>query len=217
MNPHMFREYDIRGIAGKDMDDNDVELIGQGIGTFLINKGASIEGGAEGLVPARVLALVELCTTQRALQVGVEVGQRLGIVPHVRTRALAAACLVVAPFPAPEPPVGLAQHRRTGADPGRWPDHHHYHLPAPGADGRAGFRAARRVAGGQRGLPVCLQGSVGGHILPAAAAGAGIHRHHQPAVLRHRDPQGHRRGRIRRDQPHARSFVSKPGDARYGL
>ena len=42
MNPHMFREYDIRGIAGKDMDNNDVRLIGQGIGTFLRNKGASI-------------------------------------------------------------------------------------------------------------------------------------------------------------------------------
>ena len=42
MNPHMFREYDIRGIAGKDMDDDDVKLIGQGIGTFLRNKGASI-------------------------------------------------------------------------------------------------------------------------------------------------------------------------------
>ena len=42
MNPHMFREYDIRGIAGKDMDDNDVVLIGHGIGTFLSNKGASI-------------------------------------------------------------------------------------------------------------------------------------------------------------------------------
>ncbi|MFH0995012.1 MAG: phosphomannomutase/phosphoglucomutase [Pseudomonadota bacterium] len=35
MNSEMFREYDIRGIAGKDMADADVVLIGKGIGTFL--------------------------------------------------------------------------------------------------------------------------------------------------------------------------------------
>lgn len=35
MNPQMFREYDIRGIAGKDMDEEDVMRIGQGIGTYL--------------------------------------------------------------------------------------------------------------------------------------------------------------------------------------
>ncbi len=35
MNPEMFREYDIRGIAGKDMTDDDVKLIGQGVGTWL--------------------------------------------------------------------------------------------------------------------------------------------------------------------------------------
>ncbi len=41
MNPAMFREYDIRGIAGKDMSDDDVTLIGQGIGAFLRNKGCT--------------------------------------------------------------------------------------------------------------------------------------------------------------------------------
>ncbi len=35
MNSEMFREYDIRGIAGKDMTDPDVVRIGKGIGTFL--------------------------------------------------------------------------------------------------------------------------------------------------------------------------------------
>ncbi len=35
MNPQMFREYDIRGIAGKDMDEEDVFRIGQGVGTYL--------------------------------------------------------------------------------------------------------------------------------------------------------------------------------------
>lgn len=41
MNPEMFREYDIRGIAGKDMTEADVVLIGKGIGTFLRKKGCT--------------------------------------------------------------------------------------------------------------------------------------------------------------------------------
>lgn len=39
LNPEMFREYDIRGIAGKDMDAEDVVLIGKGIGTYLQRQG----------------------------------------------------------------------------------------------------------------------------------------------------------------------------------
>jgi len=39
MNPGIFREYDIRGIAGKDMTENDMVLLGKGIGTFLQRKG----------------------------------------------------------------------------------------------------------------------------------------------------------------------------------
>ena len=39
LNPEMFREYDIRGIAGKDMDPDDVVLIGKGIGTYLQRQG----------------------------------------------------------------------------------------------------------------------------------------------------------------------------------
>ena len=41
MNPEMFREYDIRGIAGKDMTEDDVLLIGKGVGTFLKGHGCS--------------------------------------------------------------------------------------------------------------------------------------------------------------------------------
>jgi len=41
MNPEMFREYDIRGIAGKDMTEADVVNIGKGVGTFLRNHGRS--------------------------------------------------------------------------------------------------------------------------------------------------------------------------------
>jgi len=40
MNHEMFREYDIRGIAGQDMTEEDVLLIGKGIGTFLLRNGA---------------------------------------------------------------------------------------------------------------------------------------------------------------------------------
>ena len=39
MNPGMFREYDIRGIAGKDMTEDDVLLIGKGVGTFIREHG----------------------------------------------------------------------------------------------------------------------------------------------------------------------------------
>ena len=41
MNPEMFREYDIRGIAGKDMTPEDVFLIGKGVGTYLRQHGCS--------------------------------------------------------------------------------------------------------------------------------------------------------------------------------
>ena len=40
MNPEMFREYDIRGIAGEDMNEEDVALIGKGVGTYLRKQGA---------------------------------------------------------------------------------------------------------------------------------------------------------------------------------
>jgi len=39
MNPEMFRQYDIRGIAEKDMTAADVVSIGQGIGTYLRQQG----------------------------------------------------------------------------------------------------------------------------------------------------------------------------------
>lgn len=41
MNPGIFREYDIRGIAGKDLKENDALLIGKGVGTFLQQHGRS--------------------------------------------------------------------------------------------------------------------------------------------------------------------------------
>ncbi len=41
MNPDIFREYDIRGIAGKDMTENDVIQIGKGVGTYLLQHNRS--------------------------------------------------------------------------------------------------------------------------------------------------------------------------------
>ncbi len=39
MNPEIFREYDIRGIAGKDMNEEDVISLGKAIGTLLKGRG----------------------------------------------------------------------------------------------------------------------------------------------------------------------------------
>ena len=39
MNPGIFREYDIRGIAGQDMTEEDVFLLGKGVGTYFLRSG----------------------------------------------------------------------------------------------------------------------------------------------------------------------------------
>lgn len=39
INPYIFREYDIRGIVGKDLTDGVVELIGKGFGTYMRQNG----------------------------------------------------------------------------------------------------------------------------------------------------------------------------------
>ena len=39
LNPEIFRQYDIRGIAGKDLNEADVVLLGRGIGTYLSRQG----------------------------------------------------------------------------------------------------------------------------------------------------------------------------------
>jgi len=41
LNPEIFREYDIRGLVGKDMDDQGVVDIGKGIGTYLRRHGCT--------------------------------------------------------------------------------------------------------------------------------------------------------------------------------
>jgi phosphomannomutase/phosphoglucomutase len=41
MNPEIFREYDIRGIAGKDMTEEEVFILGKGMGTYLKRLGCT--------------------------------------------------------------------------------------------------------------------------------------------------------------------------------
>ena len=41
MNPELFREYDIRGIADTDLDDDSVEILGRGLGTYFVRRGAT--------------------------------------------------------------------------------------------------------------------------------------------------------------------------------
>ncbi|RPJ16122.1 MAG: phosphomannomutase/phosphoglucomutase [Desulfobacteraceae bacterium] len=41
MNPGIFREYDIRGVTGKDLTEEDVILIGKSVGTYLLDRGKS--------------------------------------------------------------------------------------------------------------------------------------------------------------------------------
>jgi phosphomannomutase/phosphoglucomutase len=40
MNPGIFREYDIRGIAGEDITEEEVFSLGRGIGTYLLGRGS---------------------------------------------------------------------------------------------------------------------------------------------------------------------------------
>ena len=42
MNPEIFREYDIRGIAGKDIDEEDVVILGKAVGTYMIRNGSTV-------------------------------------------------------------------------------------------------------------------------------------------------------------------------------
>ncbi|MBI4469654.1 MAG: phosphomannomutase/phosphoglucomutase [Acidobacteria bacterium] len=41
MNPHIFREYDIRGVVGQDLTDESVAVLARALGTFFRSKGAN--------------------------------------------------------------------------------------------------------------------------------------------------------------------------------
>ena len=40
MNPHIFREYDIRGVVGRDLTDETVATLASALGTFYRRHGA---------------------------------------------------------------------------------------------------------------------------------------------------------------------------------
>jgi phosphomannomutase/phosphoglucomutase len=41
INPKIFREYDVRGIVGQDLDDPTVEILGRAMGTYFLGRGQS--------------------------------------------------------------------------------------------------------------------------------------------------------------------------------
>jgi len=51
LNRHIFREYDIRGVVGEDLTPDVVELLGKGVGTYMIEHGAvKIAVGRDGRI-----------------------------------------------------------------------------------------------------------------------------------------------------------------------
>ena len=40
VNPQIFRQYDVRGIVGRDLTPEVVEVLGKGYGTYIVRKGA---------------------------------------------------------------------------------------------------------------------------------------------------------------------------------
>ncbi len=78
MNPYIFREYDIRGVVAKDFQDDIVELLGRGFGSYVREKGGktiSLSGDVRFSTPH----LVEVFA-RGVLSTGVNVID-LGIVP----------------------------------------------------------------------------------------------------------------------------------------
>lgn len=78
MNPHIFREYDIRGIAETDLNDADVVRIGQALGTYYVRNGAKqvVVGHDVRLTSPRIAASL----TAGLTATGVDV-VRVGMVP----------------------------------------------------------------------------------------------------------------------------------------
>lgn len=78
MNPHIFREYDIRGIAATDLTDPDVEIIGRALGTFYARNGARsvVVGQDVRLTSPRIAQAL----TRGLLASGIDV-VRIGTVP----------------------------------------------------------------------------------------------------------------------------------------
>ena len=115
----------------------------------MIDQRADGEVGTEPLVPARILAVEKLGLPQAALELGEEMRQRLGIIPYMGARTMAAAAPFAAPFPIPQPAVHLAQYggRFQYAQVAR------RRLPALPAAGwrRRRYRGTRRIARANRG------------------------------------------------------------------
>ncbi len=78
INPKIFREYDIRGIAGQDLDEPAVEILGRAMGTFFLARGqaaAAVGRDVRVSSPAFAAALIRGLTST-----GCDVAD-LGVVP----------------------------------------------------------------------------------------------------------------------------------------
>ncbi len=54
LSPNIFREYDIRGIADKELPDDGVRALGRAFGTYLTRAGASGNSGNSGKAARKV-------------------------------------------------------------------------------------------------------------------------------------------------------------------
>ncbi|TPW05388.1 MAG: phosphomannomutase / phosphoglucomutase [bacterium] len=78
MNAHIFREYDIRGIADTDLNDLDVLLIGRALGTYYVQNGVKsvVVGQDVRLTSPRIATAL----TRGLTAAGIDV-VRVGMVP----------------------------------------------------------------------------------------------------------------------------------------
>ena len=91
---------------------HDAAELAVGCGVKVVFGWADRQEGAEGLVPIIRLRHLKLGVAEAPFKLGKEMADRLSIVPHVGTAALAATVLVVAALPSPESAVCLPEDGR---------------------------------------------------------------------------------------------------------
>ena len=78
MNPSIFREYDIRGIVGKDLDEAVVETLGRAMGTYFLDRGQrEVAVGRDGRISSPEFAVA---LTRGLMATGCNVTD-LGVIP----------------------------------------------------------------------------------------------------------------------------------------
>jgi len=108
LGPELSEPLGVTTDAPFPVDLHDTAELSIGGGVEVMGDGADGEGAAELLVAVFILGWAELGFAERSFQAGEEVWECLGVVPDVGAGAVAAAAIVGAAFPTPEPAVGLA-------------------------------------------------------------------------------------------------------------